>query len=227
VSGNDVYRSNGNVGIGTQNPQEALHIKRNTPGIRLKHTGSNSVNLRIRAANNHARFISDENLKFFIDSDDNSNDGSRSFEICSDAAKLGPQNLIFKAFEDGKVGIGTNYVPDNFKLGVDGNIIAERVKVKPRGNWPDYVFDEDYKRKSIKEKAQYYQENKKLPHMPSSEQVEKEGLVLSEGIKGLTKNVEENSLDIVKMYELYQQQQEQIEKLKKENEELREQLNNK
>ena len=117
----------------------------------------------------------------------------------------------------GAVGIGTTYIPSNYKLAVNGNIIAEEVYVKLRSGWPDYVFDANYKRMSISEKEKYISENKHLPGIASAKEIDEKGIPTGEVMKGITQNLEENSLEIIELYKLFKE-------LKKENEELKQVL---
>ncbi|MEZ4685025.1 MAG: hypothetical protein R3B47_02885 [Bacteroidia bacterium] len=65
------------------------------------------------------------------------------------------------------VGIGTTSIPNNYKLAVDGRIICEELRTRV-GFWPDYVFEDDYKLKSLEEVARHIEANKHLPGIPSA-----------------------------------------------------------
>lgn len=54
---------------------------------------------------------------------------------------------------------------------------------------------------AIPEKADYIAEFGRMPYMPSAEEVDENGLDLGEGIAGITRNVEENTLDLIDLYE--------------------------
>ncbi len=49
----------------------------------------------------------------------------------------------------GGVCIGTSYMPNGYKLAVQGRVICEELKVQLRNAWPDYVFASDYKLKPL------------------------------------------------------------------------------
>jgi len=126
--------------------------------------------------------------------------------VCS----YGQNLMMVKA--DGSVGINATDTK-GYKLAVGGSMIAEKIKVKLQGAWPDYVFADDYKLPSLAEVAAYVKEHRHLPDMPAAEEVEKEGLDVAEMNKQLLKKVEELTLYII------QQQQEtsrQITQLKEE-----------
>ncbi|GAA0522955.1 hypothetical protein [Chitinophaga japonensis] len=122
------------------------------------------------------------------------------------------QNLVaVKA--NGSVGIGVTDTK-GYKLAVAGSLIAEKVKVKLQGNWPDYVFEEDYQLPSLAAVTSYVQEHKHLPGMPAAEEVEKEGVDVGEMNKRLLKQVEEMMLYMMRQQTKIEALQEEIEKLK-------------
>ena len=59
----------------------------------------------------------------------------------------------------GNVSIGTSD-SKGYKLAVAGNMIAEEIKVKLQGNWPDYVFAKGYQLPSLAEVEQFIKTNK-------------------------------------------------------------------
>lgn len=120
----------------------------------------------------------------------------------------------------GNVGIGT---PDTqgYKLAVNGNMIAESVKVKLHGSWPDYVFKNNYLLQTLPEMEQFIQINNHLPGIPSAEQVKKEGLDLGEINAKLLQKIEELTLHLIeqskrsdKLERLNEEQQKEINHLK-------------
>jgi hypothetical protein len=111
-----------------------------------------------------------------------------------------------------KVGIGTT-APDE-KLTVKGKIHTQEVKVDLLGPLvPDYVFNNNYKLKSLKEVEDYININNHLPDIPSAEEIEKNGLMLAEMNMNLLKKIEELTLYSI-------EQNKRIEYLQKQNEKL-------
>ncbi|MDN3588113.1 hypothetical protein QWY86_15625 [Pedobacter aquatilis] len=94
----------------------------------------------------------------------------------------------------GNVGIGTESPME--KLSVNGKIRAHEIKVELQ-NWPDYVFQLDYKPKSLEELHRYIKANKHLPEIPSAEEVAINGVDLGEMNKLLLKKIEELTLHLI------------------------------
>lgn len=95
----------------------------------------------------------------------------------------------------GNVGIGT-LVPDQ-KLTVKGNIHAEEVIVDLSVPGPDYVFEKDYKLRTIKELEKFLNKRKHLPEIPPAVEMEDKGINLSVMNIMLLKRIEELTLYII------------------------------
>ena len=94
---------------------------------------------------------------------------------------------------NGNVGIGT--VKPKEKLSVNGTILAKEVKVSTEASdWPDFVFEPDYKLRKLSEVENYILTNKHLPDIPSAAQMEAQGVNLAEMNKLLLQKVEELTL---------------------------------
>lgn len=119
---------------------------------------------------------------------------------------------------DGFVGIGTTEVPQEFKLGVDGKILAEELTIRQSENWefPDYVFEKSYALLSISELKEFIEKEGHLPKMPSAEQVKNNnGFDLGAMNLLLLEKVEELTLHIIQISEDYREVKEELSKLKK------------
>lgn len=97
-------------------------------------------------------------------------------------------------FINGNLGIGI--MTPSEKLAVNGNIRAKEIKVET-SNWPDYVFDENYKVLGLQELDAYIKANKHLPEMPSAKEADVNGIELGEMNKLLLKKVEELTLHLI------------------------------
>ena len=94
----------------------------------------------------------------------------------------------------GNVGIGT--LSPKEKLSVYGTVRAMEVKVEAT-NWPDYVFEEGYKVRTLEELESYIKTNKHLPEMPSAKEVDANGLEVGAIIKMQQKKIEELTLHLI------------------------------
>lgn len=118
----------------------------------------------------------------------------------------------FFANSGGQIGVNTSIIPKNFAMAVNGKVIATEITIKNYDKWPvpDYVFDKDYKLRSLQSLKSYINENKHLPEVSSAKEIEKSGgMNIGEMQTILLKKVEELTLYILK-------QQEEIDALKKE-----------
>ena len=101
---------------------------------------------------------------------------------------------------DGKVCIGCTDAK-GYALAVAGSMIAEKVVVKLRGAWPDYVFSPSYALPGIQEVKSYIQANGHLPNVPSQAQVQAAGIDLAEVSAALLRKLEEQQLYIIQLEE--------------------------
>jgi len=112
----------------------------------------------------------------------------------------------------GKVGIGavdlTQYANSTSKLFVEGGITTEAVHVKLHGSgWSDFVFADDYKIRSLSELDKFIKTNKHLPDVPTSSDIETEGIDLGKMNALLLQKIEELTMYVI-------DQQKQIDLLK-------------
>ncbi len=103
---------------------------------------------------------------------------------------------------NGSIGIGTTAV-SGAKLAVAGQVLATQVKVQAQANWPDYVFEENYKLMSIAEMDQFIKTQKHLPGIPSAAELEAaQGVELGEMQRLTIEKVEELALYIIELKQL-------------------------
>lgn len=79
---------------------------------------------------------------------------------------IGNSNLFVADFQTANIGIGTNIVPSNYILGINGNVIANSITVKiyPRA---DFVFKKNYRLPPLIEVETFIDQNHHLPDLPS------------------------------------------------------------
>ncbi|MFI5218438.1 MAG: hypothetical protein ACHQNT_03035 [Bacteroidia bacterium] len=107
--------------------------------------------------------------------------------------------------------VGTTTPATGYLVSVAGKMICTEMKVQLQANWPDYVFNENYKLPSLAEVKNSIEQHKHLPGLPSAAEIEKEnGFEVGDMQTRLVKKVEELTLYIL-------QQQTEIEKLKTDN----------
>ncbi len=129
---------------------------------------------------------------------------------------VGPSNGVGTT---GKVGIGTLQTPNtlgainlsDYSLYVKGGILSEEVRV--RTGWADYVFNSDYKLKSLEEVETFIEKNKHLPNVPSASRVEEDGLNLGDISRIQQEKIEELTLYIIQQNKRLKLLEEKIETL--------------
>ena len=143
----------------------------------------------------------------------------RSFPntIAIDVFNQNLHQIVFRVNAAGNTSIGgqmTTITP--YMLTVNGKIGAREVLVSLVNPWPDFVFEKNYKLKSLEFKEKYVTKNKHLLGMPSVEELEGEELNLNVGeMQGKTvQQIEEIYLHLFEM-------KKEINELRKENAELK------
>jgi predicted DNA-binding protein (UPF0251 family) len=181
----------GNIGIGKALPDAKLHISKG-PSWTSANWGK-SLKLDNMSA---IEFDATENGtgdRFGIGG---TTSGRAMYFFTTDANN---ENLNYRMIlsHNGNIGMGAG--PDDMhKLLVNGTIKAKEVKVTLSG-WSDYVFDDEYRLKSLQEVEKYIQDNKHLPDVPSALEVEKEGVNIGEMEAILLKKIEELTLYMIEL----------------------------
>jgi len=189
VNGGDLLLDGVNVGVGTNAPTSKLHV-----AGRTLMAGNGEV-LAINGAT--------PNIGFYF------NNAFRSFiSQANSELYIGVNNGNLHLDATGQIAIGNVIAAaSGYKLTVSGKIICEEMKVKLVGNWPDYVFDEGYKRPSLTELGSYIKANKHLPNIPAAAEIDKGGFEVGDMQKRMMEKIEELTLYIL-------DQQKQIDELK-------------
>ena len=110
----------------------------------------------------------------------------------------------------GALRIGSTVTPSGYKLAVDGKAICTELLVRLVPNWPDYVFNKNYKLPDLNELEDFIKKNKHLPGIPTAKTLEETGINVGEMHKLQMEKIEELTLYIIELNK-------EIEKLKKQN----------
>lgn len=207
------FPSSGNAGVGTSNPQSAFQIGEYYGNNQSKLTFPGVYNFEkttLGQAGNGGAFLefvnhtSMEN-SYAIRIGANVDSYGQGLYIVGAPSTTSYEMLQYPATPalfvraDNTVGIGTSYPPAGYKLAVAGNMIAEKIKVKLQGAWPDYVFSKEYSLPSLQELDRFIVQNGHLPDVPSADEVEKEGIDMEEMNKALLRKIEELTLYLIEM----------------------------
>jgi hypothetical protein len=228
------WKENGNVGIGTETPSAKLHVHNDETLLQ----GLGSIQLLNR--------VSGRGNNYFMESqwlvrDDPSSIGWTTARMhngisiddsflqpgtdtrtwwerdpYNNIQSWGQGNQTYMTINGGNVGIGTTD-PQGYRLAVAGKVIAEEIVVKLRGNWPDYVFEENYNLLPLTEVENYINQNKHLPEVPAAKEMEKNGVNLGEMNMLLLKKVEELTLYVIELKKEMSEQSKNIQMLQAKN----------
>jgi len=199
-------KENGDVGIGTTTPNSKLNIYGGRATIQRSDAGGDAVLELSTALETDTKSGSNTNYIFT-----NAKDGALVLRTDISTQDVQIQNNA----TSGNVLIGDLSDP-NFtyttkeKLMVNGNIAAKGIKIHPSSPWPDYVFDKDYSLQPLSEVESYISENKKLPAIPSAQEIKEKGMDMPELQRLQMQKIEELTLYAIA-------QQKQIEELIKRN----------
>ena len=206
----------GKLGIGTMWPAGLLHL-----------SSLDGIDLIVEADTNNAGG-EDQNARLVLKQDGSQvvgrigyRSGLNKLEIMQeygDSLILGTNNVDrITITSSGQVGIGTSTIPAGVVLAVDGKALFEEVEVQLSGDWPDYVFEDDYELMSLDDLAASVRETKHLPGIPSAREVERNGVSIGQMQADLLRKVEELTLYVIDL-------DKQLNEVKQENETFRAQL---
>lgn len=197
--------ANGNLGIGTTNPQEKFQISNSY----TFHDGGHKVmGFLYKPSGN-------------VDLDSSKYAGEIRFDPTNGILRIGTSSSITNApitslyiDKNGDVGIGIANTK-GYKLGVKGKIAAEEVKVALYNTWPDYVFESNYNLQTLEEVENHIIEKGHLQNIPSAKEVEENGIQLGEMNARLLQKIEELTLYLIEQNKKTEQLQKEVALLKK------------
>lgn len=97
------------------------------------------------------------------------------------------------------VRIGPAATPVGYRLSVDGRVICEELRVRLSGSWPDYVFEDTYRLKTLAEVERHIKTQGHLPNIPAAKEVETSGLSVGEMTRNQQEKIEEIFLYLIQM----------------------------
>ena len=201
----------GNVGIGTINPQNKLSIVDNSGNALI----ASYMGGKIYQDYKYTSISYGESVGSLGNA---SNIGYMSHQVDKSLSGLyftnyGESEILSSLFirVGGNIGIGT--VKPNNKLDVNGTIHSKEVKVDMSG-WSDFVFKKEYNLPTLAEVEKHIKEKGHLENIPSEEEVLKNGINLGEMDAKLLQKIEEMTLYMI-------EQNKRMDKMEKENNELK------
>ncbi len=183
-----ILNTDGEVGLGTSTPAAQFHIQ-HTGDIELANSETGSLMIGDNASHN---LVMDKN------------------EIM---ARNGvAASTLYMQHEGGDIAIGQNATTtgnttkvgincapmDGYTLAVDGTIRAKNIELT-YDNWPDYVFEKDYKKMTLDEVENFIAQHGHLPKVKSAKEVEKNGLSVVESNKVMMEKIEEMTLYMIEL----------------------------
>ena len=140
------------------------------------------------------------------------NDGAFVFSLAP-AAQGGSDQFIglneaMRITKEGRVGIGTSN--PTYPLSVNGQIQSKEIRVET--GWSDYVFEKNYKLRSLSEIEKYIQQHQHLPGIPAAKEIQENGLPVGEMNTKMMEKIEELTLYTIQLEKRINQQQLQIQK---------------
>ncbi|MBV4360614.1 hypothetical protein [Pinibacter aurantiacus] len=192
--------SDGDVGIGTDDPRYPLHIKSSAGFLMNLESSLSFSGFLMRAAS------TTKQMGMYYWSDNFQNNSLRiarynsvgAWEANAVIFGLNAPNGSLVLSDAGYLGIGTMYPSE--MLSVKGNVRAKKVIVTQLG-WADYVFEPSYRLPSLDSVSSYIKTNKHLPGMVSADVIEKQGLDVGEIVKQQQEKIEELMLYIIQLKE--------------------------
>lgn len=198
------------VGVGTNTPLHRLHVQgrsyfTNNAGIGVEPTASSMLNIQ----NSGGNFLN-KGITLSM-ADLNETPDQTGYYLSMTGAGVNSRGLAIDVDSpDMRTIVVAQNGTDVFKVDGNGAIWTTSVHVQMTP-FPDYVFDPERKLMSISELERYIKEHKRLPNMPSAEEVDKNGVNLGELNRLLVEKVEELTLYVIELHE-------RIEVLESENE---------
>mgnify|MGYP003109918057 FL=1 len=198
----------GFIGIGTTSPTTNLDIVDVEPSIRIKSTDPSknaSINLDWLPNSGLQIAYNPNTAVAFIDNKYLNVPGTvyGDIQFRRQGSPSMISTMILKA-ETGNVGIGTTTPNEKLQVNgntlIQGNLETQKVKVTATpGSVPDYVFQPNYKLKTLNELEAFIKANSHLPNIPNAKEIETNGQNLGEMQLKLLEKIEELTLYVIEL----------------------------
>ncbi|WP_343702305.1 hypothetical protein [Chitinophaga sp.] len=191
--------ASGNIGIGTSDPSGKFEVSTST--------GSEQSSVSIQQVNTNVNPINQPTSKLVYNwyglpkASINFHRGSAAidgFMSFSTADNSVPEERM-RIDQHGNISIGTPY-SYGYKLSVAGGMIAEKVTVKLRTNWADFVFDPAYPLPTLETVESHIREKRHLPGIPSAAELAQQGLDLGDMQQKQMQKIEELTLYVIDLH---------------------------
>ncbi|MES2131831.1 MAG: hypothetical protein V4506_05730 [Bacteroidota bacterium] len=188
----DQQRWGNDANIYMQLDKGRLGINRTTPSARLDIAETDNSYITFLARDEHTV----DNKYCMMASV--TRDLTKAFTV---ANNLGTYKEPFVVYGNGQtqIGIKKSTAHANAMLMVDGKIVCKDLYVTATSDWPDFVFDANYKLTNLYDVRDYYEKNKHLPNVPTACEIEEKGINISEISNIQMQKIEELTLYIVQL----------------------------
>ena len=181
----------GKIGIGVGSASEALDIAGN-----IKVSGS------VSSSSIAAQIVDAEeaNIRGDLSVVGTINAGDIKAGIL-EVDEIRTSNQQFEQLTVSRLGVNTTQsgVPAGYMMAVNGKLLATQVEVFAPQDWPDYVFEDDYRLRPLSEVASFIDQHGHLPDMPSAEAMQQGGYSVSQMDADLLEKIEELTLYMIEL----------------------------
>ena len=123
------------------------------------------------------------------------------------------QNIVLQP-SWGQVTVGTYTPATGYKISIKGKLICEEARVQLSANWPDYVFNKNYKLMPLADLEKSIKKEQHLPDIPAAADMESNGIMLGDMNRRIMEKVEELTLYIIDLNKKNEKLQQEVNMLK-------------